>query len=325
MILSGDVGGTKTNLAYFTFEENTLILNRVESYVSNQYRSLDEVIRHMLAEYPGKISAAAFGIAGPVIQGKSRLTNLDWEVDARGLAALLRLPSVGLLNDLEATAYGTLHLSEKDTVPLNHGTPKQQAPIAVIAAGTGLGEGGLFWDGARYRALPSEGGHTDFAPRTELEIELLRYMLQKHPHVSYERVVAGPGLYEMYRFFRSRTEHDEPEWLRDQIASGNPSAVVSQAALERKDEVCEQALDMFVSLYGAEAGNLALKLLSTGGVYIGGGIAPKIVVKLQEGSFMKAFTAKGRHAELLRNVPVHVILNDQTALLGAAHYAMMMQ
>jgi glucokinase len=208
---------------------------------------------------------------------------------------------------------------------LNRGTPKPHGPIAVIAAGTGLGEGGLVWDGSRYLALPSEGGHADFAPRTELEIDLLRYMLQKHHHVSNERLLSGPGLYETYRFFRSRAEHDEPKWLRDQIALGDASAVVSQAALERKDGVCEQALEMFVSLYGAEAGNLALRLLSTGGVYIGGGIAPKILVKLQEGSFMKAFTAKGRHAELLREIPVHVILNDQIALLGAAHYAVMMQ
>lgn len=325
MILAGDVGGTKTNLAYFTVEGNTLNLDRVESYASQEHRSLGEVIQRMLNEHPSKIDAAAFGIAGPVLRGKSLLTNLGWEVDARELASILQLPSVGLINDLVATAYGTQRLSEKDTVLLNPGTPQPHAAIAVIAAGTGLGEGGLSWDGARYRALPSEGGHTDFAPRTELEVELLRYLLQRYSHVSYERLVSGPGVHHIYQFLRQRSQESEPQWLKDQLASGDPSAVISRAAMEGKDAVCELALDMFVSLYGAEAGNLALKLLATSGVYIGGGIAPKILAKLQEGSFIKAFVAKGRSEELMRSIPVHVILNDQTALLGAAHYAVIMQ
>ncbi len=325
MILAGDVGGTKTNLAYFTHEKGILVLERVRSYPSKQYSSLGELVQGMLSEHRVSIDAAAFGIAGPVLFGRSHLTNLGWEVDARELATSLHIPSVGLLNDLEATAYGTLRLSMSDTVLLNAGTRLQHAAIAVIAAGTGLGEGGLFWDGVRYRAIPSEGGHTDFAPRTELEIELLRYMLKKYTHVSYERLVSGPGVYDIYRFLRAQADSPEPQWLTEQIASGDPSAAVSLAGADHLDDVCERALEMFVSLYGAEAGNLALKLFSTSGVYIGGGIAPKILAKLQEGLFMKAFTDKGRYEELLKGIPVHVIMNDQTALLGAAHFAVEMQ
>ena len=321
MILAGDLGGTKTNLAYFARRGDSLNLELVKSYPSREYHSLGDILDRMVKQHPVDITAAAFGIAGPVLHGKSRITNLGWDVDARELASLLGLPAVGLLNDLEATAYGTLRLARNDTVVINPGKPQPHGAIAVIAAGTGLGEGGLIWDGARYRALPSEGGHTDFAPRTELEMDLLRYLLRKHKHVSYERLISGPGLYDIYQFFRLLTDHAEPAWLREQLSSGDPSAAVSQAGLEKKDSACERALDMFVTLYGAEAGNLALKLLATGGVYIGGGIAPKILPRLHERFFLEAFLAKGRYEEFMATLPVLVIMNDMTALLGAAHYA----
>jgi glucokinase len=225
---------------------------------------------------------------------------------------------------LQATAYGVLSLRETETKVLNAGSPQPQAALAVIAAGTGLGEGGLIWDGQRYVAIASEGGHTDFAPRTDVEIDLLKFLLQKHAHVSYERLISGPGIFSLYEFFRSRADYPEPDWLRKKHSSGDPSAAISQAALDGRDRVCAQALEMFVSLYGAEAGNLALKLLATGGVYIAGGIAPKILAKISEGSFMQAFTMKGRHAALLKKIPVRVVLNDKAALFGAAHYALMM-
>ena len=321
MILAGDLGGTKTNLAYFVQKGDSLDAELVKSYPSKDFRSLGEILKQLMRTYPADITTAAFGIAGPVFHGKSKITNLGWEVDARELASLLDLPSVGLLNDLEATAYGTLRLKRNDIVVLNPGVPQANGAIVVIAAGTGLGEGGLIWDGVKYVAFPSEGGHTDFAPRSEVEMDLLRYMLRKHKHVSNERLISGPGLYDIYQFFRLMADHPEPAWLRDQIATSDPAAAVSQAGLEKKDKACEEALDMFVALYGAEAGNLALKLLGTGGVYLGGGIAAKILPRLQERHFMEAFAAKGRCEEFLKQLPVAVIMNDKTALLGAAHYA----
>jgi len=323
MILAGDIGGTKTNLAYFNVDDDQLTAKLVRSYPNGRFKSLTDLIRAHLQENPAGISAAAFGIAGPVVNGRTRMTNLGWEVDAREVAAQLKLKEVGLMNDLEATAYGTLRLGEEDMLLLNPGSPQRHGTIAVIAAGTGLGEGGLFWDGARYRAIPSEGGHTDFGPRNELEIDLLRFLLQRHDRVSYERVVSGPGMRTLYEFFRSRADYAEPHWLRERLDVGDPSAVVSEVGLEGKDAVCEQALDLFVSLYGAEAGNLALKLLSTGGVFVGGGIAPKILPGIQDGKFLDSFKRKGRYSTLLSGIPVHLILNDKAALLGAAHVALL--
>jgi len=323
MILAGDIGGTKINLAYFVEENNGFILHTIKSYPSKQYGSLREIIQLFTAKFPAKITCAAFGVAGPVIDGRCETTNLSWVVDSREIAQQVELQNVGLINDLEATAYGTLRLDEKDKLVLNKGVQRDQGTIAVIAAGTGLGEGGLVWDGTRYRALPSEGGHTDFGPRNELEMALLRFLLQRYERVSYERLISGPGMYNIYQFFRSRAAYPEPAWLTERIQSGDPSAAVSEAGLEGKDEVCQETLETFVSLYGAEAGNLALKLLSTGGVYVGGGIAPKILSKIQQGSFMKSFTSKGRYAALMSNIPVYVVLNDRTALYGAAHYALL--
>jgi len=325
MILAGDIGGTKTNLAYFASEGDNLTLITAKSYASKQHSSLRDIVQKFTAQYKERITAAAFGIAGPVIDGRCETTNLTWIVDSREIAQVLGLQSVGLINDLEATAYGTLQLGEHDKLVLNAGKARARATIAIIAAGTGLGEGGLAWNGTQYRALPSEGGHTDFAPRNELEIDLLRFLLQRYQRVSYERLVSGPGFYNIYEFFRSRAEYTEPVWLTEQIRSGDPSAAVSQAGVEGKDEACVESLETFVSIYGAETGNLALKLLSTGGVYVGGGIAPKILSKIQQGSFMKSFTSKGRYATLMSNIPVHVVLNDRTALYGAAHYALVMQ
>jgi glucokinase len=324
MILAGDVGGTKTNLAYYRSEGGILIPVLSKSYLSQQFSSLHEVLYALRREHPADITAAAFGIAGPIANGRSKLTNLGWEIVASEIRDDLKIGTVGLLNDLEATAYGTLHLARDEKVVLKEGAAQEHAAIAVIAAGTGLGEGALVWDGRQYRAMPSEGGHADFSARNDMEAELLKFLLKRYEHISWERLLSGPGIYTLYEFLRGRSGHPEPMWLKDQIAAGDPTAAVSQAGMEEKDPVCSNVLDLFVSLYGAEAGNVALKFLGTGGVFVGGGIAPKIMARMQSGAFLEAFTAKGRFRDLLSRIPVAVIANDRIALAGAAHFAQML-
>jgi glucokinase len=322
MILAGDIGGTKTNLAYFNEDGGVLTPICTRSYPSKQHASLSAIVTLFIQESPQMIDEAAFGIAGPVVNGRCEATNLPWVVDARSIASEFGVKTVGLINDLEATAYGTLRLRSNDTLPLNTGVARPHGAIAVIAAGTGLGEGGLVWNGSRYQTLPSEGGHSDFAPRNELEMHLLRFLLTTYKRVSNERVVSGMGIVNLYQFFRTQVKYPEPQWLADEM-TGDAAAAISQAALAGKDAACIKTMELFVSLYGAEAGNLALKLLSTAGVFIGGGIAPKLLPMLQQSGFMDSFSDKGRFSTLLRNMPVHVVLNDKTALLGAAHYALM--
>jgi glucokinase len=325
MLLAADIGGTKTHIALYKQEGGRLTCAAEQSYRSQEHSSLREIVDAFLRVHPATVTGAAFGVAGPVVQGKCRLTNIEWEVDAFLLASHLGLQAVGLLNDLEAIAYGTLRLSKEETVCLQAGIPVERGAISVIAAGTGLGEGVLFWDGRRYRALPSEGGHADFAPRTGLELDLLRFLESEFGHVSCERVLSGPGLFNIYRFLRTRVGDPEPAWLTGEISRGDPSAAVSGAALAGKDRTCGEALDMFVSIYGAEAGNLALKVLSAGGVFVAGGIAPKILPRLLKGGFLHSFTAKGRLSALLQSIPVTVVLNDRVGLLGAAHSAALIE
>lgn len=330
MILAGDIGGTKTVIGLFEEAGHCLRAIREETFPSQSYRSLEEILDRFLE--PGfrapllrlgsrQVRAACFGVAGPVIEGKSTVTHLPWELDERRLADLLHVPHVTLLNDLEAAAYGMLHLEPTDLCTLQPGLPRK-GNIAVIAAGTGLGEAILHWDGARYHSLATEGGHTDFAPQSNIEVELLRYLQRAYGHVSYERLLSGPGLFNIYRFLRDSGVALEPEWLRTRIAEEDAGAVISEIGLAGNDPLCAKALDLFVSLYGAEAGNLALKALALGGVYIGGGIAPKILPKLQDGAFTRAFSDKGRFADLLRSIEVKVALNPRAPLIGAAHYAL---
>jgi glucokinase len=325
MILAGDIGGTKTNLAYFRLDGGRLRPDGSTSYPSNDFGSLEEAVQKFRASFPGTITAAAFGVAGPVVDGRTEATNLSWIVDSRSVAKVLGLPQVGLINDLQATAYGVLQIGDEDKLVLNKGVHVKDGTIGIIAAGTGLGQGALVWDGRRYHAMASEGGHSDFAPRSDTEIEILRFLKRDLARVSYERVVSGPGLGNLYRFFRSKAGYPEPDWLTKAMADADPPAVISDAALQGKDPACVEALETFVSLYGAETGNIALKFLATGGVFVGGGIAPKIIARLREGSFMKAFLEKGRYSPLLSQMPVAVVLNDKTALYGAAHYALMLQ
>jgi len=327
VILGGDVGGTKCNLALFDERCGALVEGPSHRFPSHDYPRFEDVVFefiHTVAEPSGvQVTAAGFGVAGPVKDGVVVATNLPWRVDSKSLASLLKLPKVAMLNDLEATANGIAALGAGDFETLNAGVPGAHGMQAVIAAGTGLGEAGLYWDGSKHRPLSSEGGHADFAPRNELEDALLVYLRTRFgAHVSWERILAGPGVRNVYEFLRDTGRGTEEPWLREAMEKGDPSAVISRAALEKKSKLCVAALDLFVSIYGAEAGNLALKFLSTGGLFIGGGIAPKILPKLREPAFMEAFLAKGRLRAVLEQMPVRVILNDNTALFGAARGAL---
>jgi glucokinase len=317
MILAGDIGGTNTRLALFESYRPT----HLEIFPSSLYPGLEDIVAKFVAQTGAKITSACFGIAGPVRDGVTKTPNLSWTVDSRSVAAKLGLAKAGLINDLEANAWGIGVLQPADFVELNAGSAGASGNYALVSAGTGLGEAGLLAEGNGHRPFASEGGHADFAPRNELEMDLLRYLLRVWPRVSYERVLSGPGLFNVYKFLRDTKRSEEPAWLGERIAKENPSAVISETAAAGTAEISVQTLDLFVSLYGAEAGNLALKIMATGGMYIGGGIAPRIVGKLQDGTFMKAFRDKGRMQPLLEAIPVRVITNDKTALLGAARVA----
>lgn len=320
-ILVGDIGGTNTRLALVDSGKEGFRFLTEQTFPSREEPSLESALRKFLAGLDHPVTRAAFGVAGPVRRGRCEATNLPWVIDSRELARQLNLPRVGLINDWEAGAYGIDVLEEKDFEVLNPGAPDAQGNRAIIAAGTGLGEVGIFWNGSEYKPFASEGGHADFAPRNHLEMDLLDYLLKRHPRVSAERVVCGPGLVNIYQFLKNRGLAEEPPWLAEQMRQEDPPKVISENALAGKSELCNQALDLFVALYGAEAGNLALKVMTTGGVYLGGGIAPKIIAKLKEPVFMNAFTAKGRMRPLLQTMPVRVILNPKVALLGAARYS----
>ncbi len=324
LILAGDIGGTKTVIAIYSHsDQGELSQLRLETYSSKDYLSLDTILQNFLEAASQPIpQAVCLGVAGPVIHGQCHTTNLPWSLSESALCRITGTTKAKLLNDLEASAYGMLFLSAHDRTILNPGKADARGNIAVLAAGTGLGEAMLFWDGKRHHPIASEGGHCDFAARNERETELFKYLHQQlNGHVSYERILSGPGLYNIYKFLRDSGFGSEPEWLKEELRTGDASAAISNHALAGNDALCSAALDMFVSLYGAEAGNLALKCLSTGGVYIGGGIAPKILPALMNGRFMNAFLDKGRFATLLKDMPVCVATNPQTALIGAAQYA----
>lgn len=325
-ILAGDIGGTKTRLALFEADDEKRLKPVDEKiFTSRDYAGLEKILQEWLSGRSRSIRVACFGVAGPVVNGRCETTNLAWIVDADQISQQFGVASVVLLNDLEATAYGTSYLSEKELCTLNPGQSQPHGNRCVIAAGTGLGEAILFWDGSRYRASASEGGHADFAPRNSTEMRLLEYLLRHYPRVSYERVLSGPGLFNIYRFMKDTAPGEEPPWLSQRLTTEDPGAVISEVALAGKSDLCVKALDLFVSVYGAAAGNLALTAMTTGGVYIGGGIGPKILEKLFDGAFMKAFLDKGRFASFMDRIPVRVILNEKAALLGAARFGLHQQ
>jgi glucokinase len=320
MILAGDVGGTKVHLALYDFINGKLEYSRDERFPAKDYSGLEEIVKEFLGAFT--VTAACFGVPGPVRDGRLRLTNLPWTLDSRELSVSLGINHVFLINDLEANGYGVAELAADQIYTLSEGDASQIGNRALIAAGTGLGEALLIWNGHSHTPYPSEGGHADYAPRNEDEIDLLRFLKQKYSgRISQERVVSGQGLTNIYEFLREVRGIDEPVWLAERLAAEDPNAVITELALAAKSEICEKAMDMFVSAYGAETGNLALKILSVGGVYVGGGIAPRILDKLKDGRFMKAFTDKGRLSQLLINMPVRIILESRAALLGAAAYA----
>ena len=319
-VLGADIGGTKVNLAIFEWREGRLSCVRTESYHSRELDGLPTALERFVGRDAPPLDAAAFGVAGPVQKDRAQITNLSWSVDGNNLRSVLGIRRVKLINDLEATAYGVLTLESADVLVLNAGTAIP-GNAAVIAAGTGLGEGLLFWDGTQYHPAPSEGGHTDFAPRNDLEAELLVFLRQRYLHVSYERLLSGPGLLNIYEFLRDTGRGDEPPAFARRLQEEDPAAVISHAALQGTPPISVQALGLFTAIYGAEAGNLALKVMATAGVYVGGGIAPKICPKLSDGTFMAAFRDKGRMGFLMDLMPVRVILKETTALNGAGYCA----
>jgi glucokinase len=315
------VGGTKTDLALFDTVNSQLRVVHEERYPSQNFPSLETIVRRFLEAHPSPaLGAACFGVAGPVVDGRCTTTNLPWMLDERLLAREIPVARAALLNDLEAMAWGVLRLPSTELATLQEGTT-HVGHMALVAAGTGLGEALMVWDGIRHLVVPSEGGHVDFAPRDEREGELLVFLQHEFGRVSYERVLSGPGLFNIYRYLRGARGVLEPAWLRDRIASGDPSAAVSEAGLAGTDAVCVETLELFASIYGAVAGNLALTVLAAGGVYIGGGIAPRIRARLEDGTFVRAFRDKGRMATLLESFPVRLALNTRAPLLGAAHVA----
>jgi glucokinase len=322
--LAADIGGTKTVLALFTAHDGPHKPLSESRYASNDYESLAQIIFDYLDGLESSIQSATFGVAGPVHENKVQVTNLPWIVDARGLSAELSGVPVFLLNDLEAIAYSIPTLVADDMESIKPGKRQNKGPVAVIAPGTGLGEAFLFWDGHHYRPIPSEGGHTDFAPATSLELKLLAYLQPRLGHVSYERVCSGLGIQNLYAFLRDTKQYGEPDWLRDELSAvTDPTPVIFNCALNERAEICQATLELFLSILGSEAGNLVLQTLATGGVYLAGGIPPRIIPQLRGGRFLDAFLRKGRLSNMLMSVPIDVITNSKAALFGAANHALL--
>ena len=325
MLLAGDVGGTKTSLAIISPERDPRNPLAETTVTSGGHPSLAAAVQPFLDSVPHRVTRAALGIAGPVVDGRVTATNLPWQVDAAALERELGLEQVWLLNDLQALAYSVPLLDGDELVTLRSGSPDARGAIAIIAPGTGLGEAFLVWDGTRYRAYPSEGGHCDFAPANDLQADLYRYLAAQYGHVSNERVCSGRGMPNLYAFLKDRGHAPEPDWLRDEVAdASDPTPIIVDRALEAAPgaDLCVATLDLFVDILAAEAGNLALKIVSTGGIYLGGGIPPRILPKLQSEGFLRRIDAKGRLLSLLEGMPVHIVLNPRAALLGAASFGL---
>ncbi|MBS1250232.1 MAG: Glucokinase [Chloroflexi bacterium] len=324
MFLAGDVGGTKTNLSIFRPQDGPYAPVAEATFLTGEYPSLEALVGKFLEETNLSVECASFGVAGPVVGKRASITNIPWGMDEEQLEKELGLSSVRLLNDLEAIAHAVPYLKAKDTHTLNAGKPVTNGNMAIIAPGTGLGEAFLVWGGSRYQAHPSEGGHVDFAPTTPLQLDLLPFLQEKFGRVSYERVCSGIGIPNIYQFLKESGRAEEPAWLSEALANAkDPTPIIANAALEENPpEICAITLKTFVSVLGAEAGNLALKVMATGGVYLGGGIPPRILSALEEPFFLQSFKNKGRFSDLMTNIPVHVILNPKVALLGAAYHGL---
>ncbi len=329
MLLAGDIGGTKTIIALFSPAAGVRAPLREETFPSAGYPGLEAILRAFVDKHSLKVERAVFGVAGPVVEGTASITNLPWVIEERAIGETLKISNVRLLNDLEALASAVPILEADDLRTLNRGKPVPGGAIAVIAPGTGLGEAFLTSERRDsetfYRPHPSEGGHADFAPAGLLEMELLSHLRRRFPHVSCEKVCSGPGIFEIYSFLKERGSGQEPDWLADELGrAADPTPVIVDAALrkDRPSALCVKAIELFASALGAEAGNFALKVLATKGVYLGGGIPPAILPVLEQGPFVQAFRDKGRMSELVSRMPVHVIVNKRAALIGAAHHGL---
>lgn len=325
-VLAGDIGGTKVLLEIAEVDGGHVRMLHERRYFSEAYDALEPIVREFLqtlpAGLPPGIDAACFGVAGPVIASgtgqHASLTNLPWVVDSEALGRELGVAKVRLINDFQAAGYGIEGLQENDYVVLQAAVPRAHAPRIVIGAGTGLGQGILFWEHDHYEVLATEGGHVDFAPTDELEVELWRYLRRQFDRVSYERVLSGPGLVHIYTFLREYGDAPESAEIAQAMDAGDPAAVIGEAGAEGRDALAEKAVDLFVRIYGAQTGNLALATLPVGGIYVAGGIAPKIIKKMSGGAFLAAFGDKGRMRELLARMPVSVVMNSKVGLVGAA-------
>lgn len=323
MILAGDIGGTNARLALYGLEDNTLQRRCSETYSSADYESIIDIINVFKNEYPGKITGACFGIPGPVVNGKVKTTNLSWTVNEEAIAQSLQISSVRLVNDLAAITAAVPHLTSEQVIEVYAGKPGEdtEKKCAVLAPGTGLGVGFIARAFGRTQVFASEGGHTDFAPNTELEIELLKYLRTKYKHVSYERMLSGPGLVNIYNFLKDTGYAQEPAELAEQFKHMDNAAVISQTGLQGTYKISEKALELFASILGAKAGNLVLTFLAAGGVYIAGGIAPKIAEKLTDGTVKQSYVNKGRLSYVVEKTPLYIIQDDKATLLGAASIA----
>jgi glucokinase len=321
MFLAGDIGGTKTVLALYDTEDVTNPV-REETFANHNFKSLPAIVEQFLAEATAVPQTACFGVAGPVRDRQANLTNLPWHISAPDIEDRFGWP-VRLLNDLQAIAYAVPNLTGDDLLTLNEAQADPTGPIAVIAPGTGLGEAFLTWNGRSYQPSASEGGHASFGPTTPLQIELLAYLQPRLGHISYERVCSGVGIPNIYSFLREAGHYEEPDWLRQELdAADDKTPIIVNTAVAQRAAICEAVLNLFVEILGSEAGNLALQFMASGGVYVGGGIPPRIVDHLQNGRFMHRFTDKPPHQNLLRDTAVHVIRNPKAALYGAAYAAL---
>ena len=321
MILAGDIGGTHARLAYFQPQNGHLRLISERVFPSREHSELGEIVTEFVRDSGTHPEAACFGIAGPVRNGRVETSNLPWVIEQSRLAQQIHLPATLLINDLEASAWGIGALAGSDLVSLNHVTGPAVGNQAVIAPGTGLGEAGLFWDGSRHHVFACEGGHTDFAPQGDLQIELLRFLRSRFGHVSYERILSGPGLVNVYEFLRDNGHGKESPALATALSTGDRAAAISHAALDGSDTMAQKAMEIWISVFGAEASNLALKVMATGGLFLAGGISPKVLAGLTGPLFMQAFLDKGRMRALVEAIPVQVVTNEKTGLLGAARCA----
>jgi glucokinase len=319
-VLAGDIGGTKTRLAVFDVHGTRLETVTERSYPSGSYSGLEDIVRDFLGGSDADCRQACFGIAGPVQGGRAQATNLPWIIEEQALATTFGFEPIALINDLEANAWGISALGEDDFCPLNVGSPDAAGNACIISPGTGLGEAGLYWDGQRHWPFACEGGHASFSPTSDLEIALHEYLRERFGHASWERILSGMGLVNVHDFLCTHRGVPAPSWLRAEMAAGDPAAAISRAARDDRDVLCAEALDLSIHLYGVEAGNLALKIMATGGVYLGGGIAPKNLERLKGPLFMQGFLDKGRMQSLLEAIPVKIIVNDRTALYGPALY-----